>query len=85
VVNVSRIVTLDRSDLVDQVGRIGTPKLDSIIGASSSSWGDSQENPGVLRGSGRYACASAPGFRTLLTQQKESPARSSLITPLYVA
>jgi hypothetical protein len=29
---VSQIVTLDRSPLVDHVGRIGTPKLDSIIG-----------------------------------------------------
>jgi len=31
VVNVSQMVTLDRSRLVDHVGRIGTPRLDSII------------------------------------------------------
>ncbi len=31
VVNVSQIVTLDRSRLVDHVGRIGRPKLDSIL------------------------------------------------------
>jgi mRNA interferase MazF len=31
VVNVSQIVTLDRSRLVDHVGRIGPPKLDSIL------------------------------------------------------
>lgn len=31
VVNVSQIVTLDRSRLIDHVGRIGTPKLESII------------------------------------------------------
>ena len=31
VVNVSQIVTLDRSRLVDHVGRIGRTKLDSII------------------------------------------------------
>lgn len=31
VVNVSRIVTLDRSRLIDHVGRIGAPRLDSIL------------------------------------------------------
>ena len=31
VVNVSQIVTLDRSRLTDHVGRIGAPKLDSIL------------------------------------------------------
>ena len=31
VANVSQIVTLDRSRLVDHVGRLGAPKLDSII------------------------------------------------------
>ena len=31
VVNVSQIVTLDRVRLVDQIGRIGRPKLDSIL------------------------------------------------------
>ena len=31
VVNVSQIVTLDRSRLVEHVGRIGAPKLDSIL------------------------------------------------------
>jgi mRNA interferase MazF len=31
VVNVSQIVTLDRSRLAEQVGRIGAPRLDSIL------------------------------------------------------
>jgi mRNA interferase MazF len=31
VVNVSQIVTLDRSRLTDHVGRVGAPKLDSIL------------------------------------------------------
>ena len=31
VVNVSQIVTLDRSRLADQVGRIGQAKLDTIL------------------------------------------------------
>ena len=31
VANVSQIVTLDRSRLIDHVGRIGAPRLDSIL------------------------------------------------------
>ena len=31
VVNVSQVVTLDRSRLVDHVGRIGAPRLESIL------------------------------------------------------
>jgi mRNA interferase MazF len=39
VVNVSQIVTLDRSRLSEHVGRIGAPKLDSILAGIDLSLG----------------------------------------------
>jgi mRNA interferase MazF len=56
VVNVSQIVTLDRSRLVDHVGRVGAPRLDSILAGIDLILGGSQEGAGTrLRAAGKRA------------------------------